>query len=102
MAPGKELVSIIDLNHEEPEIYAIDPHTSETMYLADALEGSQDLAWTLQGTMLMGKQDAIYKLHPKTDKQWSKVRIESDLPVAGITRMALSPNGKKIAVVVSE
>lgn len=102
MELGKELVSIIDLNHEEPEIYAIDPITSETAYLADALEGSQDLTWTVQGTMLMGKQDAIYKLNPKSDSQWTKVRIESDLPVAGITRLAVSPDGTKIAVVVSE
>jgi len=66
------------------------------------LEGSQDLAWTKKGSMLMGKGNHIYKFDPDKDKNWTPVNIECDLPLDGISRIVISPNGKKIAVVVNE
>ncbi len=85
-----------------PEIYSIDPMTSESKYITDALEGSQDLAWTKKGSILMGKGNSIYKFNPDKDKNWTPINIECDLPLDGISRIVISPNGKKIAVVVNE
>jgi WD40 repeat protein len=99
---GDNLISFISKSHESPEIYAINPLNSETLYLADALSGSEDLTWTLDGTILMGKRDKIYKFKPNQDKEWQEISIESNLPVANITRLVVSPNGNKIAVVVKE
>lgn len=99
---GSDLISFISLEHEEPEIYAINPRSSDIKYLADPLEGSQDLTWTTDGSILMGKNDQIYKLKPGEDKDWTPIIIESDLPIKNITRLLVSPNGSKIAVVVEE
>lgn len=99
---GKKLVSFISLNHESPEIYSINPMNSVTKYITDAVGGSQDLAWTKKGTMLMGKGDTIYKYHPDVDKQWVPITIEGIYEIDGITRMTVSPDGSKIAIVVSE
>lgn len=99
---GSNLVSYISKDHEEPEIYAINTKTSDNVYLADALENSEDLVWTVDGTILMGHMDKVYKLKPGIDKDWIPVNIESNLPVNKVTRMAVSPNGKKIAIVVKE
>ena len=99
---GMNLVSFISLSHEVPEIYLINPKNSETKYLTDALEGSQDIAWTVKGSMLMGKDNMIYKFHPNTDKQWQPIDIQSDLPIDGISRLVISPDGSKLAVVVLE
>jgi len=99
---GENLISFISLDHEVPEIYSINPLNSNSKYIADALSGSQDLAWTMKGSMLMGKGNKIYKLDPSKDKAWTPVLIECDLPLDGISRLAISPNGKKIAVVVNE
>ena len=99
---GENLVSFISLEHEVPEIYSINPMTSDSKYIIDALEGSQDLAWTKKGSMLMGKENNIYKFNPGKDKSWTPINIECDLPLDGISRIVISPNGKKIAVVVSE
>ncbi|MDZ7612829.1 MAG: hypothetical protein U5K51_03270 [Flavobacteriaceae bacterium] len=80
----------------------MDIKTSKLTYLADALENSIDLAFTNNGTILMAKDNEIYKFRPEEDKEWINVPIESELPLKNITRLAISPDGKKIAVVVSE
>ncbi len=99
---GPNLFSFISKDHEEPEIYAINPKTSDIKYLADPLPDSEDFTWTVDGSILMGNDDQIYKLKPGEDEDWARISIESDLPVKNITRLAVSPNGKKIAVVVDE
>jgi Tol biopolymer transport system component len=99
---GKALMSFISKSHEVPEIYAIDPITSEFTFLADALEDSEDFTWTLDGAIFMGNDSAIYYFIPKKSKEWLPITIESDLPIEDITRLAVSPDGKKIVVVVAE
>lgn len=100
--PNTELLSIISLEHEDPEIYSIDPITSEKKYIADPLEDVQDLAWTPDGTMIMGKGDKLYKLKPGVDKTWVEFASLSAYGLNGITRLAISPFGNKLAIVVDE
>ena len=99
---GDNLVSFISLNHESPEIYSIDPLTSNAKYITDALPGSQDITWTSKGTMLMGKGNHIYKFHPGEDEEWQPIQIKNDINLQGISRIVISPDGSKLAVVVSE
>lgn len=99
---GSQLVSFISLQHESPEIYAIDPMTSDSKYITDPIEGSQDLAWTKNGSILMGHGNKIFKFHPQMDSEWQSVAVECPLPFDGISRMVISPDGTKIAVVVNE
>ena len=99
---GKDKISFISKSHGNPEIYEIDPLSSESTYLIDAIEGSEDMTWTLYGAILMAKEDIIYKFHPKKDDGWKPIMIESNIPLKNITRLAVSPNGKKIAVVVDQ
>lgn len=99
---GSDLVSFISMSHEVPEIYAMNPQTSDIKYITDALEGSQDLTWTAKGSILMGTGSTIYKFQPGQDKEWIPIDIESELPLNGISRMAISPDGSKLAIVVRE
>ncbi len=100
--PGTMLLGFISELHEEPEVYSIDLKTSKLTYLADALENSADLTFTANGNILMAQDNQIYKFRPDEDKEWKNVPIESELPLKQITRLVISPNGKKIAVVVAE
>ena len=97
---GSRKISYISLEHGSPEIYAIDPSDSTEKYITDPLVGSQDLAWTNKGTILMGNEDGIFKFTPGKSKDWTPVKIESELLLTGFSRLALSPDGKKLAVVV--
>lgn len=100
--PNTEKISFISHEHEDPEIYAIDPYTSEKEYLADAVEGSQDLTWTPDGTMIMGSGSKLYKLKPGKDKDWIEIATLEAYNLKDITRLAVSPLGNKIAIVVEE
>jgi len=100
--PGTVLLGFISELHEEPEVYSMDLKTSKLNYLADALENSMDMAFTTNGNILMAKDNQIYKFRPEEDKDWKNVPIESEIPLKQITRLTISPDGKKIAVVVAE
>jgi hypothetical protein len=100
--PGTELVSFISLEHEDAEIYSINPLNSEKEFLADALEDSQDMAWTTDQTIIMGRDDKLYKLKVGVDKTWIEFASLKPLKLTGITRIAVSPLGNKIAIVVDE
>ena len=99
---GTNLVSFISLEHEVPEVYAINPLTSDKKYLTDALEGSQDITWTSKGSLLIAVGDKIYKWKPDNENSWEPIQIETDMPIEGISRMVISPDGSKLAVVVLE
>ena len=99
---GTNLVSFISMNHEVPEIYSIDPQTSDSKYITDVLAGSQDLTWTNKGTILMGNEGQIYKFHPGEDKKWQAINIDTEIPFEGISRLVISPDGSKLAVVALE
>ncbi len=100
--PTTELISFISLEHEEPEIYSIDPISSEKKYIADPLEGSQDMAWTPDKTIVMGKNNKLYKLTPGEDKIWVEIASIEEFKLNGISRIAISPLGNKIVIVVEE
>lgn len=98
----KGQISYLSLEHGSPEIYAVDPTKSEPVYITDALESSQDMVWTPSGSMIMGNETGLFRYRSDFSKEWLPVIIESDLPLKGFSRLAISPNGKKIAVVVRE
>ncbi len=100
--PGTDMLSYISKSHETPEIYIINPNNSEKKYIIDAFEGSEDMVWTNEGSIIMGLGNKIFKYDPKSDKNWVEIEISSELPVDEITRLAISPDGKKITVVVAE
>ena len=60
---GRDKISYVSKSHENPEIYEIDPLSSESTYLIDVIEGSEDMTWTINGAILMAKEDVIYKFN---------------------------------------
>lgn len=100
--PNSELISYINHEHGDHEIYSINPINSEEEYIIDAIEGSQDIAWMPDGTMVMGKGNKLYKFKPKVDSDWVELFSLEDFNLNGITRLAISPLGDKIAIVIDE
>ena len=100
--PGTDLIGFINYDHEVPEIYSIQPKTNKMTYIVDALEGSEDLAFTNNGTIFMAKGNQVFKFRPEQDKDWIPVIINSETEFKGITRIAISPDGNKLALVAEE
>lgn len=60
--------------------------------------GDPNLAWTPDGTLLMAYQDALYSWR-KGDRDWSKAADLAALGLKGVTRLAVSPTGDRVAMV---
>lgn len=101
--PGTGAVSFVALGGEDagnrPWITRLDPTTGETRRIAPALEGSVDHAWTPDGTLLMGAGSVLYRWEPGEEGGWRQVDDLADRGLASITRLAVSPDGEKVALV---
>ncbi len=69
--------------------------------LFPALAGSEDFCLTPEGNFIMAKESSIYLLNPTT-KTWAPLVDLKNEGINGITRVAISPDGKKLAIVAKE
>jgi len=72
-------------------------HTSAS--LAPTLAGVEDYAWLPSGRLLMARDSKLFAIVPLKDKDWQEVADFSKAGLKGITRIAVSPKGDRIAVV---
>ena len=70
--------------------------------MAATLPQSEHMAWHPNGTMFMGKEHKLYKWTLNKDDQWILMADLSHYNLNGITRIAVSPLGDKLAVVVAQ
>ena len=100
--PGKSLISYVSKKKEQWAINSIHPETGEIDFIMNTLEGSEDYAWTLSGTIIMGQKTKLYKFDPESDSKWVEIGDLANSGLSSITRLSISPKGDKIAVVVAE
>ena len=81
------------------EIKAYDLRTRTSASLIATLPGVEDYAWLPDGTLLMGKDSKLFAVVPLIGKSWSEIADFSAAGLKGITRIAVSPKGDKIAIV---
>jgi hypothetical protein len=98
--PGNEQISYISKKTEPWTIIAINPLTEKKEVITETLEAVEDMTWTKDGTILMGKDDLLYQFKKETG--WLQIADLTKFGLTGITRLAVSPDSKKIAIVVNE
>jgi Tol biopolymer transport system component len=97
--PGDRTLSFVHKPQESPwVIKELDPATRKIDEIAPTVEGSEDLAWTPRGGMLMGSRSKLY-LWPAGDNHWLEIADLREAGITAITRLAVSPDGKWIAIV---
>jgi hypothetical protein len=81
-------------------IREIDLHTRQVTPLIRAVRGATeaDLAWTPDGLLLMAHADTLYGWR-RGEADWSELADLGALGLAGVTRIAVSPKGDRIALV---
>jgi len=98
--PGRRTVSFVQLRDgEEGMITEIEPETGEMRALAPALEGNEFHAWTPAGVLLSGQGSRLFRWVDGPDAGWTEVADLAPSGVKGISRIAVSPEGDRIAVV---
>lgn len=99
--PGKKTISYISKASDEWRIMTYQPKNGKQKEIAKTLPNTEDMAWTPGGTMIMGKDSELFYRNLK-DKSWSSLSSLVQFDLSGITRVAISPDGKKLAIVVNE
>jgi len=95
--PGeKSGLSYVSKAKPDWRIMAWDARTKKSTLIAPTLDGAEDYAWTPEGNLLMGKGGVLYIFHPEGGEGWQPI---GDLGVGDFYRLAMSPDGRWLAVV---
>jgi len=101
--PASNRVSFVDKSDStQLMIKSFNPETGKISTLAPGVSDSEDMAWTPEGTMLMGSGSRLFANVPSKQTGWYEIADLSKYDLERITRLAVSPEGNKIAVVVQE
>lgn len=98
--PNSDLVSYISKEDNNVwEIKSLNPNSGITKAIAATIDKAEDMCWLPNGTIVMGKDDIIYTYTPNKSVDWVEVASLKSYNIKNITRLAVSPDGKKIAIV---
>ena len=101
--PSSTCISYVDKSDSlKWNIIKYDPKTGLSEIIISCLPGSEDYAWSPEGFLLMGSDGKLYKYNSLNDKSWILVRDFNGTEVSDFYRLAVSPDGKKLAMVIFE
>lgn len=84
------------------QIKRLDLETMQVSFIANTLPDHEDIAWLPNGRLITSDGTKLFVLNPSKEKTWSEVTVTDNRLLKGITRLAVSAKGDKLAVVVSE
>ncbi|WGK64613.1 nuclear transport factor 2 family protein [Croceiramulus getboli] len=97
--PQSDQISYISKENDQWTIKSLHPDSGATQVIIPTLPGKEDCVWLPDGSVLMADNTMIYRFDPKTDRAWEPWADLSSYPVQNINRLAISPDGTKIALV---
>ena len=98
--PGDDAISFVHkVSDEEWWIRRLDLRTEEFTSLVQTLPGSEDYAWATPQTLMMGQNSFLYQWSVGSGGSWTEVADLAPMGVKSITRIAVSRDGRRIAVV---
>ena len=78
-------------------IKSMNPTTGESTDLTTVIDGSEDYCWTPKEEMIMGSGSKLYVF--KRGGEWTEFADLASSGITNITRLSVSPDGKKLVVV---
>lgn len=97
--PTAELLSFLKLGEDPISIKSLDSTTGATKRIIPIMSTVSDICWLSDGTVLAGDGNRLSKFNSKTDKKWEMIWRFEEKEIYQISRMAVSPDGKHLAIV---
>ncbi len=98
--PHLEGFSYVDKSRADRWILvAADPASNSRVPIAQMPEGSEDYAWSPDGDLYAASGSTLYVYSSEADGVWKTALDFRHFGLANITRMAISPDGRHIALV---
>jgi dipeptidyl aminopeptidase/acylaminoacyl peptidase len=101
--PRSGTISFVDRDEDGSlMVRELDPKTRTVTTIVAAVAGAKeaDLAWTPDGQLLMAEKDVLYG-YQRDAKGWTRLADLAALGMHGVTRLAVSPKGDRIAIVAN-
>ncbi|HYX28402.1 MAG TPA: hypothetical protein VE863_07540 [Pyrinomonadaceae bacterium] len=99
--PNQDKFSFVHkVSKDHWEIKAFDLRTHTSASLVATLPGVEDYTWLPDGTLIMAKESKLFTVTPLTGKTWNQVEDFAVPGLQGISRIAVSPKGDRLALVV--
>ncbi len=95
--PNHDWFSFVDKSKDVWAVKAMDPGDKTVIYLTNTLDGSEDYCWTPQGSMIMGQGTKLFHW----ERNWAEFADLEDYNLGTVSRLAVSRDGTKLAVVVN-
>ncbi len=96
----KNTMSYTSVNDEKNmDVYQLDINSLESFFVAQLPVGIQDHIWLDESTLLIGSLDKLFLLDLFGNGDWKLIADLSKHQLKNITRLALSPDGSKLAIV---
>lgn len=97
---GNAISYVHKLSEGNWEIKKLQLNTLKSEKIGTSLPGREDMAWTPSGILVSSDGSKLYQLMGNT---WKEIVLKETIPdLKGITRLAVSAKGDKLAIVVSE
>ena len=98
--PGSRKISFVrKLSGTDWWIETLDPASRATARLIQLPEGVEDYAWLPGGSIVCGRGSTLLWWSGKSGADWQQIADLGTAGVHGISRLAISPQGNRIAVV---
>lgn len=81
------------------DLYVLDIISEESYFICELPSGVEDYIWLNDTQILVGLGSNLYIYDTLGEPEWNKVASVSEYGIKNISRMAISPNGKKLALV---
>lgn len=100
--PGSEKISYVNKTNDEWTINTLNPLTNTYEILTKLPFQVEDLTWTPSNSIIITFNDTFYLFDANNSKQWHEIPNTKQFEMLkGITRLAVSPDGTKMAIVVT-
>ena len=100
--PNTNRVSYVSKKEGTWQIRSLDVGLLRTQKIVDINGKYEDMCWMSDGSILLARKNQILIYNPKTDNDWRVMTAISDSEIQNISRITISPDGSKIAIVGEE
>lgn len=102
--PHERAISFIQKQDNTSTIMKLSTESMTVSPIAETIANGDNITWTPDGHILTTDGTKIFMLNPKSKaKAWIEVTVEGSIEgLKGITRLAVSPQGNQLAIVVAE
>lgn len=86
-------------DNQKLDLYILDMDSLDSYFICELPKGTEDVVWINSTQILTAMGSYIYLYDTLGEGEWQKTASLEEYNIGNISRMAISPNGKKLAVV---